>query len=157
MKSESEMLSTLAKYCSIAERCLLDVRKKIQQEALSANEEKRIIEKLLHEKFIDEKRYARHFVHDKFYLNHWGRIKIGYELKIRDIPTEVSQEAIASIDEDEYLKTLTVLLAQKKRTIKGHSPQDSYHKLFRFASTKGFETVLIIKILTKLLGNINDD
>lgn len=157
MKSESEMQNALAKYCSNAERCLTDVRKKLQAENFSFEEEKRIIDKLLREKFIDENRYARTFVHDKFYLNRWGRIKIGYELKYKGIPAEMYQEAIDAIDEIDYVETLTALLKNKKRSIKGRSMQDIYLKLFRYASSKGFETTLITNILKTLLNSIDDD
>ena len=157
MKSTSEMLNALAKYCSNAERCLADVRKKLQTEKFSDEEEKRIIDKLLREKFIDENRFARTFVHDKFYLNHWGRIKIGYELKYKGISADIYQEAIDTIDENDYVETLTALLKSKKRSIKGRSRQDVYQKLCRYASAKGFETALITHILKELLNHIDDD
>jgi len=158
MKSESEMLCILATYCSQSERCLFDVRKKIQTENLSKEAEQRLIDKLLHEKFIDEKRFARSFVHDKFQLNHWGRIKIGYELKLKGIQPDVYHEAIETIiDEGEYLTALTDMLTAKKRTVKSRSPQETYQKLFRFAISKGFENTFIIHTLKKMFKNINDD
>ncbi|MDR2914507.1 MAG: RecX family transcriptional regulator [Tannerella sp.] len=157
MKSESEMLNTLAKYCSQAERCLYDVRKKISAENLSEDVEKRIINRLLQEKFIDEGRFSRSFVNDKFKFNHWGRIKIIYELKKRNIKPEVYYDAIETIDEDEYVSVLTDLLKNKKRTTKGRSPQDVFQKLYRFASSRGFESPLIISVLNGFLKNIDND
>ena len=155
MKSESEMLSTMAKYCSTAERCVNDVRKKIKAEGLPYDAEKRIIEYLLREKFIDEKRFCRSFVNDKFKFNHWGRIKICYELKSRHIPQDVYYEAIENIDEDEYISVLTDILKSKKRTTNGRSPQDIFQKLCRFAASRGFETPLIINTLKGILKNID--
>ena len=157
MKNEPEMLNALANYCSQAERCLYDIRKKIQAENFSEDAEKRITGRLLQEKFIDEKRFSRSFVHDKFKLNHWGRIKIAYELKMKNIKPDDYYEAIETIGEDEYLTVLTDLLAKKKRTVKGNSPQDTYQKLCRFAVSRGFEMPIIIKVLQKLLKNRLDD
>jgi regulatory protein len=157
MKTELEMLNALAGYCSQAERCLFDVRKKIRAENFSQDVEQRIIERLLHEKFIDEKRFSRSFVNDKFKFNHWGRIKIVSELKMRDIKSDDYHEAIENMDEDEYLTVLTDLLTKKKRMVKGRSPQDIYQKMYRFATTKGFESSLIIKVLQKLFNNKYDD
>ena len=151
MKSESEILNDLARYCSQAERCLFDLRKKIQSANLSGDAEKRIINKLVKEKFVDEKRFAHSFVHDKFQLNHWGRIKIVYELKQRGIPSEIYHAAMESIDETEYLAVLHAMLINKKRSIKNHPPRDSYQKLFRFAASKGFESSCISEILKKIL------
>ena len=155
MKSESEMLSAMAKYCSQAERCLYDVRKKIKAEKLSEDAEKRIIGRLVQEKFIDEKRFCRSFVNDKFKFNHWGRIKICYELKSRNISPEIYFEAVDSIDEEEYASVLTDMLKSKKRTVTGRSPQDIFQKLCRFASSRGFETPLIINTLKSILKNID--
>jgi len=155
MKSESEILNTLAKYCSQAERCIYDVRKKIKAEKLSEEAEKRIINRLTQEKFIDENRFCKSFVNDKFKFNHWGRIKICYELKNRNISPEIYFEAINAIDEEEYLTVLTDLLKSKKRTVNGRSPQDIFLKLCRFASSRGFETPLIINSLKNMFKNID--
>ena len=155
MKSESEMLSTMAKYCSTTERCVNDIRKKIKNEGLPVEAEKRIINYLLKEKFIDEKRFCRSFVNDKFKFNHWGRIKICYELKSRNIPQDIYYEAIENIDEDEYISVLTDMLKSKKRTTNGRSPQDIFQKLCRFAASRGFETPLIINTLKNILKNID--
>lgn len=147
MKSESQALSALAKYCSLAERCLFDVRKKIRAEGLSEEAEKRIIDRLLQEKYIDEKRFVRSFVNDKFRFNHWGRVKIAYELKMKNIRPDFFREALEAIDENEYVAVLNDLLSKKLRAVKGRSPQDIFQKLCRFAASKGFEIPLIIDTL----------
>lgn len=157
MKSESEMLGALAKYCSLAERCIYDVRKKIKAADLPEDAEKRIIDRLVQEKFIDEKRFVRSFVNDKFRFNHWGRIKISYELSRKNIKSEIYADAIDAIDEEEYISVLTDLLKSKKRTTKGRSPQDVFQKLCRFAASRGFETPLIINTVKGLLKNIGDE
>ena len=158
MVNETDMLRRLATHCSQAERCVLDVRKKIQAENFSKEAEQRLIDKLIHEKFIDERRFARSFVHDKFHFHHWGLAKINYELKTRGIQPDICREAIeTTIDEDEYLTVLTDLLTAKKRSVKGRSQQDVYQKLFRFATSKGFESTFIIHILKKMFKNIDDD
>ena len=155
MKSEAEMLNTLAKYCSQTERCLHDVRKKIKAVNPSGDVEKRIIEYLVQEKFIDEKRFCRSFVNDKFKFNHWGRIKICYELKIRNISPEIYYDAVDTIDEEEYMSVLTNLLKSKKKTVKGRSQQDVFQKLCRFAASRGFETPLVVNTLKGILKNID--
>jgi len=156
MKTESEILNAMARYCSQAERCVYDVRKKIAAENLPQEVEKRIIDRLIQEKFLDEKRFCRYFTNDKLKFNQWGRIKIIYEFKKRHIPPEAYSEAIDDIDESAYLSTLTRLLKSKKRTTKGRSEQELYRKLCTFASSRGFEYPLIIKQLKELL-NYTDD
>jgi regulatory protein len=160
MKTESEILAYLARYCSQAERCVDDIRKKIQTAGLICTDdtaESRIINHLTEEKFIDERRFCRSFVNDKLRFNHWGRIKTGYELKKKNIKPEIYSDAINSIDEDEYVSVLNSLLKSKKRSVKGHSAQDVFRKLYRFALSRGFESPLIIKTLKELLGNVDPD
>ncbi|MDR2681374.1 MAG: RecX family transcriptional regulator [Tannerella sp.] len=157
MKTETELLAVMAGYCSQAERCIDDVRKKIKTAGLTEEAENRIIDRLLREKFIDERRFCRSFVNDKLKFNHWGRIKTGYELKKKHIKPETYSEAFDAIDENEYLSVLTGLLKSKKRSVKGRSAQEVFQKLYRFASSRGFEHPLIIKILKDLLGNMDYD
>ena len=153
MKSESEMLNTMARFCSQAERCLSDVRQKIKADGLSEDAEKRIVDRLIKEKFVDEERFCRSFVNDKFKFNHWGRIKICYELKKRNIRSDIYNDAIYSIDEAEYISVLTDMLKNKSRTVKGRSPQDIFQKLCRYASAKGFEMPVIINTLKSIIKN----
>ena len=152
-RNESEILHLAASYCSMAERCIQDVRKKTVSSGASPEMEERIIERLLKEKFIDETRYCRSFVNDKFRFNRWGRIKIEYELRQKGISADVFSEAIAEIDEEAYESVLYDLLKDKKRTAKGQNEQDVFNKLYRFALSRGFESSLIIQQLKNLFNN----
>ncbi|MDR1723178.1 MAG: RecX family transcriptional regulator [Tannerella sp.] len=155
MKTESEVLNSLARYCSQAERCVFDLHRKIREAELPEDAETRIIERLVEEKFVDDARYARSFVNDKYRFNHWGRIKIVYELKIRNISPELYTEAINLINEDEYMAILEELLRSKKRAVKGRDGRDIFAKLLRFASSRGYEPSLIISTLKKILKDID--
>ena len=100
--TEPEMLHRAAAYCSAAERCIQDVQKKIDAAGLPPDASERIIARLLKERFIDESRYTRFFVNDKLRFNKWGRVKIGYELYKKNIPSPIREESLAAIDEGEY-------------------------------------------------------
>jgi len=149
-RNASEILHWAASYCSLAERCVQDVRLKIVSAGASPEMEERIITRLLKEKFIDETRFCRSFVKDKFRFNRWGRIKIGYELRQKEIASELIDEAISQIDEEEYISVLHDLLVDKKRTTKGKTEQELFAKLYRFAVSRGFESNLTIQQLKKL-------
>jgi len=149
-RNEPEILHWAASYCSLAERCIEDVRLKIVSAGATPDMEERIIARLLKEKFIDETRYCRCFVNDKFRFNRWGRIKIDYELQQKKITSEIIAEAISQIEEDEYESVLYTLLKDKKRTVKGQTEQDIYNKLYRFAMSRGFESYLTVRQLKNL-------
>jgi regulatory protein len=149
---EPEILHWAASYCSTAERCVWDVRQKIGSAGATSEMSERIIARLLEEKFIDEARYCRSFVNDKFKFNRWGRIKIGYELRKKDIATEIIEEALSQIDEEAYESALHALLKDKQRTTKGQTEQDLFNKLYRFAMSRGFESNLTVRQLKNLIN-----
>ena len=151
-RNESEILHLAASYCSTAERCIQDVRMKIVSAGATPEMEGRIIDRLLKEKFIDETRYCRCFVNDKFRFNRWGRIKIGYELRQKNIDSANISETIGRIDEETYKSALFALLKDKKRTTKGQTEQDIFNKLYRFAISRGFESNLTVQQLKKLFN-----
>ena len=154
--NEQEILHIAASYCSMVERCIYDVRKKIASVGASPETGERIIAHLLKEKFIDEARYCRGFVNDKFRFNRWGRIKIGYELRGKNVDDILISEAMSTIDEDEYESVVIALLKEKKRTVKGKDGHAVFSKLYRFAIGRGFESNLIVQQLRKLLNTSFD-
>lgn len=158
-KHEAEMLHRAAAYCSTAERCIHDVRKKMASAGLSPESEERIIARLIEEKFIDEARFCRSFVNDKLRFNEWGRIKTSYELRRKGIAQSVIDEALGQIDEDDYRRILTDLLRRKKRTVRSVSDTDLFVKLCRFAANKGYEQSLVIQCVRELCqgGAFDDD
>lgn len=155
-RSESELLHRAAAYCSATEHCISDVRKKITAAGGQPDMADRIISYLLKEKFIDEARFSRSFVNDKLLFNHWGRIRINYELRKKEIPPALLAEAIDNIDENNYANILSELLLNKKRTTKGRSEQDIFNKLYRFAAGKGFESDTILKYLKPMFKENHD-
>ncbi|MDH6306083.1 regulatory protein [Parabacteroides sp. PF5-5] len=138
--SEPEMMHRMAAWCSSAERCEQDVRTKITTAGLPAEAADRIITRLTQEKFLNEQRFARSFVNDKLRFNKWGRVKIAYELARKGISPFVRQEALEGIDEQEYTEILYSLLKSKKKTAGGKDERDTWYKLLRFASGRGFES-----------------
>jgi regulatory protein len=72
--TEKEALLKMESYCSTAEHCIYDVRKKLDNCELQKDEAERIINKLQQQGFVDEKRYAAAFVHDKLFFAKWGRL-----------------------------------------------------------------------------------
>ena len=140
--TEPEMLHRAAAYCSAAERCIQDVQKKIDAAGLPPDASERIIARLLKERFIDESRYTRFFVNDKLRFNKWGRVKIGYELYKKNIPSPIREESLA-------------LLKSKKKSTKGKDERDLFNKLLRFAAGRGFESRITLNCLSQLFKGID--
>ena len=133
-----QALQRLTIYCSRVERCVYDIRQKMMRWGLPGDEQKRAIQYLQRENFLDEKRYCQAFVHDKSRYNRWGSYKIQYELKKKQIPDFLIRETVSEIDADVYREQLRQLLTHKRKTVKGANEYEINQKLMRFAAGKGF-------------------
>jgi regulatory protein len=133
-----QALRRLAAYCSRAERCIWDVRRKMDEWEISPGQQNQIIQKLQKEKFLDEERYCKAFVNDKTRYNRWGIYKIRYELKKKQISESLIQEVLKTVDPEENRERLRQLIEQKKKTVKGKNEWEIRQKLLRFAASRGF-------------------
>ena len=149
--SEAEALNKAAAYCTLCERCISEVRTKLQAWGMLPAQQENIIKRLVQERFIDESRYCRAFVNDKLRFNHWGRIKIAAGLREKRLPKEFVQEALEAIDDDEYMTVLKDTIAIKRREYKGKDDYATGQKLMRYAASRGFEPSLIVRAI-----NISD-
>lgn len=166
--SEQEAYIKLSALCASAEYCEYDLRKKMRNWAInptqtlpkgegfedteinedgSAEAKDRVIAKLRAERFIDDMRYAHAFVRDKFRYNHWGRVRISQELRMRKIDSSIIEEALTEIHEDDNLDTLRNLINNKRKSVKGKSEYEINGKLIRFAIGRGFQMDDIMKVL----------
>lgn len=138
--------------CSASEKCSGDIAKKLLDWGVSPDDAALVIERLVAEKFIDNERFTGFFVRDKFRFNKWGRVKIGYELKMRKIEPSVIAEALDGIDEEEYRQTLYDLLVVRLRQEKKSDVRLRKAALVRFGASRGFEPDLCYRVAERLLG-----
>lgn len=143
--SEQEAYIKLSALCASAEYCEYDLRKKARNWEVSSLDA--VISRLRKERFINDERYARAFVRDKFRYNHWGRVRISQELKMRMIDSSIIEEALQEIPEEDNLSTLRRLIDSKRRTVKGKSDYDIRCKLIRFALGRGFQMSDITRVI----------
>ncbi|MGQ7867877.1 regulatory protein RecX [Sunxiuqinia sp. sy24] len=140
-----------AALCSRAEKCSGDMLRKLMEWGLAEDEAARVIDLLVEEKYIDDERYARSFVKDKFRFNKWGRVKIIYQLRAKQVHAGIIESALEEIDEDVYRERLTDLLREKNKSVKAATDYDRKAKLIRFAQGRGFELDSIYPVLDSLL------
>ncbi|MCL1938488.1 MAG: RecX family transcriptional regulator [Candidatus Azobacteroides sp.] len=136
--SYEQALFRLAAYCSRGERCIFDVCQKMRQWEIAEEDQKKIVQRLQDEKFLDENRFCRAYVNDKWKCSHWGIRKIAAGLKRKQIPAALIREALSGIDAEENREQLYQLLAAKRKTVKGESEYEIRQKLIRFALGRGF-------------------
>ena len=142
--SPGEALNKAAAYCTLCERCISEVSTKLTAWNVPHCEQKKIIDRLIEENFIDEARYCRAFVNDKVKFNRWGRIKITAALREKHLPQEYIREALESIDEEIYQQSLKEVIEIKRRELKGKDDFATQQKIIRHAASRGYEPSLII-------------
>ena len=134
-----EAYNKLAILCSRKEYCVSDMQKKMQSWKLGSKQESQIIAQLITEKYIDETRFAEAFVKDKFRFNKWGKYKIKFQLKQKNIAQELIDSSIEIITDDEYFEMIEELLISKNKSIKAKTEYERRGKLLRFMTQRGFE------------------
>jgi regulatory protein len=139
--------------CSQSERCRFDIITKLRQWELSEEEIAEAVDYLVKEHFLDEERFVRFYVNDKLRFNKWGKVKLTYLLRQKQIPEDIIREALSQINDELYIKTLRNLLISKVKSVKGASGYERKGKLAVFAQSHGFEAELAFRIAVELIGN----
>lgn len=149
-----EALNLLKRYCSREERCEYDIIQKMKLYLLAEEDREEILSYLKEQKYVSNSRYANAFVNDKFRFNKWGKTKIAYALSQKCISSATVQQAINSIDDEEYSNLLESEIKKKAVFAKADSEFEMKSKLYRFALSRGFENEIIRKVLDKLSTTI---
>ena len=142
----NKALSRAMEYCARTEKSKKEVRSYLDTIGARREDVDDIIDQLVDEGFIDELRYAESFVSDKFRLNSWGRIKIRYQLSAKGISSQTIDQALESLDPDEYYEKLKELIEKKHSSVKGGTYYEKKAKLMRFAAGRGFEATRAAQI-----------
>jgi len=136
--------------CSRSEHCTSEIQEKLKTWGLSSEDSEPVLEKLIAEKYLDDERFARAYVKDKFRFNHWGKQKIAYMLRAKNIPSEILELAFEEIEDEGYSDELRKILTDKEKSVKAKDKYDKRNKLMRFAMGRGFESSQISAVLKEL-------
>jgi len=146
MSPEQNFLYEKARnFCEYQERCIYDVKKKLQLWKATDKTIEKIITQLEKDDFINEERFAVSFAVGKLRNNKWGRTKIFYALSQKHIPEIYIQMGLNEIDEEEYMATLKYILDSKNINEKDDFKRKA--KLVKYAQQKGFRASLVWEVL----------
>lgn len=109
---DSEILTKLARYCAYQERCISEIKQKIQ-ELDSEADHSIYIQWLQENNYLNENRFIGLFIRSKFNQKKWGRGKIQFELRKKGISDSDIQAHWDEIAEADYSEALKVLLEKK--------------------------------------------
>ena len=155
--TEKQAMVKMASYCSKAERSEYDVRKKLLAYEIKVEEINNIVRYLQKENYLSEERYCRSFIKDKARFNKWGRNKIVFELKKKNITESLISNCLNEQSVEEFEESLLMILETKIKSVKAVNEYDRKAKLFRFALGRGYPSDMIQRCLSKLLKDSLDD
>lgn len=143
-------LSKCMQMCSRKEYCITDIKQKLYSWELNEEDIERLIATLQEEKFIDEERFVNAFVNDKFKFNHWGKVKIRYHLKHKQIDENVVNNVLSGLSDAAYEEVIAQEIAKKISKVKANSTYERKAKVVNYLASKGFEPDLVFKYLAEL-------
>lgn len=144
-----QALQKLRHFCGYQERCHSEVKEKLYTLGVFKNEHDAIVATLIEEDYLNEERFAIAFAGGKFRVKQWGRIKIKYELKQKQVSEYSIKKALQQIKEDEYRELLKKLAEERHQSLKEEQHTTRKKKTMDYLLQKGFEMDLVKEIVSK--------
>lgn len=148
--SLDQALQKARHYCGYQERCHQEVKEKLYSFGLRERDVDQALATLVEENYLNEERFAIQFAGGHFRLKQWGRVRIRYTLKQKQVSDYCIKTALAAIDEEDYLKTLEKLAIEKWETLTGETGFVRRGKLQEFLVRKGYEQDRIAAAIGRL-------
>lgn len=147
--TKEQALQKLKHYCAYQERCHSEVREKLYSLGVWKKDHDEIIASLIEEDYLSEERFAIAFAGGKFRVKQWGRVKIKYELKQKQVSEYSIKKALKQIDEDEYNKVLKKLAGEKYAALKKEQYLVRKKKTMDYLIGRGYEMDLVRGLMEK--------
>jgi regulatory protein len=147
--TKEQALQKLKHYCAYQERSHSEVRDKLYQLGVWKKDHDEIIASLIENDYLNEERFAIAFAGGKYRVKQWGRVKIKYELKQKQVSEYCIKKAMKQIDEQEYRKLLQELADKKYASLKDEQYLVRKKKTMDYLMSRGFEMELIKAALSK--------
>lgn len=150
--TKEQALQKLKHYCAYQERCHSEVKEKLYQLGVRKKEHDEIIAALIEEDYLNEERFAVAFAGGKWRIKQWGRTKIKYELKQKQVSEYCIKKALKQIDEEAYLSVLQQLAKEKYASLKNEQYLVRKKKVSNYLIGRGFESILVSQAINQLVN-----
>ncbi|TBN00205.1 RecX family transcriptional regulator [Hyunsoonleella flava] len=147
-----EATRKLEHYCAYQERCHQEVRQKLKSMHMIPEAIDVIIVHLLKHNYLNETRFAKTFVSGKFRIKAWGRRRLTFELKKKDISKVNINQALAEIEESDYIEVFNGLAEKKANSLSETSKLKKKRKLIDYLLYRGWESHLVYEKARELFG-----
>jgi regulatory protein len=137
----------LRHYCAYQERCHQEVRDKLFSLGIKKKDHDEIIASLIEGNYLNEERFAIAFAGGKFRIKRWGKVRIKYELKQRQVSDYSIRKALKQITASEYLGVLQKLADERISSLQKEQPLVRKKKAIDYLLQKGYEVELVKQVI----------
>lgn len=148
--TKEQAVQKLKHYCSYQERCHHEVKQKLWELRVPRQVHDEVITSLIEEDYLNEERFAKLFVGGKFRVKGWGKKKILYALKEKQISQYIIREAMKEIDEDDYRLSAWKYAEKKYKELKGEQHLIRTKKTMDYLKQKGYEPELASQVVNEI-------
>jgi regulatory protein len=145
-----QALQKLRHYCGYQERCHSEVREKLYSLGVRKKDHDEIIATLIEEGYLNEERFAIAYAGGKFRMKQWGRVKIAYALRQKQVSDYSIKKALKQIDEKDYRAALTTLAKEKYESLKDEQWLVRKKKVLDYLMQHGYEADLATQAIDQL-------
>lgn len=141
----------LMRQCARAERCSADALGSMRRWGLSDEDARKVLDRLLRERFIDDGRYAAAYVREKSRLSGWGARKIAASLRAKRVAPKVIEEALGQLSSEDTASRLEALLRNKAAKTTARDTYQLKGKIVRFGISRGFDLDDVLAATERIL------
>ena len=147
----TEAKSKLEHYCAYQERCHKEVIQKLKDMQIIPEAIDVIVVHLIEHNFLNEERFAKAYVRGKFKMKSWGKLRLTSQLKLKDISKVNINQALNTIDYDEYIDVFNDLAEKKAKNITEANIWKKKKKLADYLLYRGWESNLVYDKVNQLI------
>ncbi|ALJ05745.1 recombinase RecX [Pseudalgibacter alginicilyticus] len=146
-----EATQKMEQYCAYQERCHQEVRKKLETMHMIPEAIDIVMVHLLEHNFLNEERFAKTFVSGKFRIKAWGRGRLVYELKKKNVSKVNINQALREISDEEYNEIFNDLAEKRVNSIKEKNLYKKKKKFVDYFLYRGWESFLVYDKANELI------
>lgn len=146
-----EATKKLEHYCAYQERCHKEVVQKLTNMHMIPEAIDVIVVHLIQHNFLNEERFAKTFVSGKFKIKNWGKRRLAFELKQKDVSKVNINQALTEISDEEYIGVFNDLAEKKANSIKENNLFKKKKKFVDYFLYRGWESHLVYDKANQLI------
>lgn len=146
-----EATKKLEHYCAYQERCHKEVVQKLTNMHMIPEVIDVIVVHLINHNFLNEERFAKTFVSGKFKIKNWGKSRIAFELKQKNVSKFNINQALAEISDEEYIEVFNDLAKKRVYLIHESNIFKKKKKFVDYFLYRGWESHLVYEKANELI------